>query len=192
MPAQPGSPSKRAHRASPRSRLVRQVCSAAHPLQLRGIICTVSHRDRWETTHDTCSSTVSTRSASSLVRNSSREVCRRVPIDDRGHGPPERNIWITKRSAGLVGPKPAWPSDGTADRFRGAHRWRSASARRSDATPSAPCGYTLLAIDLLADQRDGLLIDRRRIPGLDRAEIGFARLVSGTRTPAMRLEEIGR
>ena len=48
------------------------------------------------------------------------------------------------------------------------------------------------AVDLRADDRDRLLIDGRRVPGLDRREIGLARLVSGARGPAMGLEEIRR
>src|ERR1700722_14981834 len=49
---------------------------------------------------------------------------------------------------------------------------------------------SLPAVDLAAHQRDGLLVDLRGIPGLDGREIGLARLVSGTGTPAMGFEEI--
>ena len=51
---------------------------------------------------------------------------------------------------------------------------RSFSLRRA----LAPRGPTLSSINLLADQRDGPLIDWSSIPGLKRAEVGFARLIA--------------
>src|SRR5258708_40000690 len=60
------------------------------------------------------------------------------------------------------------------------------------ARPQAPRRATLPAVDLPADDRDGPLIDRSGIPGLDSCKIGFAGLVSGARAPAMALEEICR
>src|SRR5215203_7210929 len=56
----------------------------------------------------------------------------------------------------------------------------------------APRGPTLSSINLLADQCDGPLIDWSSIPGLDRAEVGFARLIACARAPAMGPEEIRR
>src|SRR6266702_7260903 len=50
----------------------------------------------------------------------------------------------------------------------------------------------LLSIDLLANKRDGALIDRSSIPCLDGCKIGFAGLVSCARAPAVALEEICR
>src|SRR5207237_1406 len=47
----------------------------------------------------------------------------------------------------------------------------------------------LTAVDLAAHQRDRLLIDAGRIPGLDRRKVRLARLVAGARAPAMGLQE---
>ena len=58
---------------------------------------------------------------------------------------------------------------------------------RTDAAPSI-----VAAIDLFADNRDRLFVDSRRVPGLDRREIGLARLIAGARLPAMRPEIIRR
>src|ERR1700748_2761827 len=44
---------------------------------------------------------------------------------------------------------------------------------------------SLPAVDLAAHDGDGLLIDLRRIPGLDRREIRLARLITGAGAPAM-------
>jgi hypothetical protein len=44
-------------------------------------------------------------------------------------------------------------------------------------------------VNLPANNRDGLLIDRSRIPCLDSSEIGFAGLVSRARLPAMGLRK---
>src|SRR6266849_1512478 len=60
------------------------------------------------------------------------------------------------------------------------------------AIPSAPRRHALSAIDLLANNRDGPLIDRSSIPCVDSCKIGFAGLVSCARAPAMALEEICR
>src|ERR1700722_17843501 len=46
------------------------------------------------------------------------------------------------------------------------------------------------AVDLPTHDRDRLLIDLRRVPGLDRREIRFARLITGAGPPAMGFEEI--
>src|SRR5215213_9164787 len=56
----------------------------------------------------------------------------------------------------------------------------------------APRGPTLSSINLLADQRDGPLIDRSSIPCLDCSEVGFAGLMACARVPAMGPEEIRR
>src|SRR4029078_1537681 len=45
------------------------------------------------------------------------------------------------------------------------------------------------AVDLLAHQRDRLLIDTGGIPGLDGGEIRLARLVARARAPAMGFQE---
>ena len=58
--------------------------------------------------------------------------------------------------------------------------------------PSAPRRRALSSVNLLANKRDGPLIDRSGIPCLDSCEIGFAWLVSRARAPAMALEEICR
>ena len=55
---------------------------------------------------------------------------------------------------------------------------------------STPRRSAFSAVNLLADNRDGSLIDRSRIPCLDGCEIGFAGLVSRARVPAMLFEEI--
>ena len=60
---------------------------------------------------------------------------------------------------------------------------RSASARRR--RPTTP-------VDLPAHQRDGLLVDACRIPRLDGGEIRLARLVTGSRTPAIGFQEVRR
>src|SRR5215469_13732731 len=48
------------------------------------------------------------------------------------------------------------------------------------------------SVNLTANKRDGPLINWSSIPCLDSSEIGFPRLVSRTRAPAMGLEEICR
>src|SRR4051794_225442 len=58
-----------------------------------------------------------------------------------------------------------------------------AAASLAGTTASRP------AVDLAPHQRDGALIDRSRIPCLDRREIGLARLIAGAGAPAMGLEE---
>src|SRR2546425_462895 len=64
--------------------------------------------------------------------------------------------------------------------------------RRGCATPSPPPRGALSSVNLLANKRDGPLIDRSSIPGLDSSEIGFAGLVSRARAPAVCPEEICR
>src|SRR5580692_3948240 len=49
---------------------------------------------------------------------------------------------------------------------------------------------SLAAVDLAAHDRDRLLINLGRIPGLDRREIRLARLIPGASAPAMRFQEI--
>ena len=58
--------------------------------------------------------------------------------------------------------------------------------------PLAPRGSAFPTVNLLANNRDGPLIDRSSIPCLDRCEIGFAGLISRASAPAMALEEIRR
>ena len=152
----------------------------------------VVHRSGWETHHDLRSSPVSTRSAHPLAQDGPHQVCRRVSLDDRDHGPPERDIGITRLPAVPRGSHPAWPLAEIAGCGCRPPRWECATAWRSHAMPSAPRGHTLSSIDLVADQRDRLLVNRRCIPGLDRTEIGLTGLVSGARAPAMSLEENGR
>ena len=53
-------------------------------------------------------------------------------------------------------------------------------------------GRALSSVNLSGNMRDSPLINRRSIPSLDSAEIGFARLVSPTSAPAMSPEEISR
>src|SRR6266540_7354244 len=62
----------------------------------------------------------------------------------------------------------------------------------SDAAPSAPRRRALWSVNLLANKRDGPLINRSSIPCLDSCEIGFPRLVSRAPSPAMAPEEIRR
>src|SRR5215207_9555953 len=50
----------------------------------------------------------------------------------------------------------------------------------------------LSSVNLSGNMRDSPLVNRRSIPSLDSAEIGFARLVSPTSAPAMSPEEISR
>jgi hypothetical protein len=61
-----------------------------------------------------------------------------------------------------------------------------------DGDPLASRRCNSSCVNLLASNRDGPLIDRSRIPGLDGREIGLARLVSGASAPAMRLKKICR
>jgi hypothetical protein len=73
----------------------------------------------------------------------------------------------------------------TASRPAGIPRGRrDASAAHARLVPSA--------VNPLADERNGPLIDRGGIPSLDRREIGFPRLVARACAPAMGLEEICR
>jgi hypothetical protein len=60
------------------------------------------------------------------------------------------------------------------------------------AIPSARAGRAPSAVNLLADKRNRPLIGGRSVPGLDHAKIGFARLVSRARAPAMGAQEICR
>src|SRR5689334_589184 len=60
----------------------------------------------------------------------------------------------------------------------------NASSRRCDLR-SAP------RVDLLPDERDRLLIDRRSVPGLDRGKVRLAGLIPRPRLPAVSLEEVG-
>src|SRR5712691_7265692 len=66
------------------------------------------------------------------------------------------------------------------------------SLRGCACTSSVPRRRALSSVNLLANMRDGLLIDRSSIPCLDSSEIRFAGLVSRARAPAMTLEEICR
>jgi hypothetical protein len=50
----------------------------------------------------------------------------------------------------------------------------------------------LAAIDLLADDGYGALIDAGRVPALDGCEIGLARLIALSGSPAMALQEFCR
>src|SRR5205814_2284713 len=49
--------------------------------------------------------------------------------------------------------------------------------------------HALVPVDLPADMRDRLLIDRGGVPRLDRGEVRLARLIAGARAPAVPLEE---
>jgi hypothetical protein len=59
-------------------------------------------------------------------------------------------------------------------------------------SPSASNRGAFSCVNLLANNRDGPLIDRSSIPCLDGCEIGFARLVSRACAPAMGLKKICR
>jgi hypothetical protein len=50
----------------------------------------------------------------------------------------------------------------------------------------------LVGVDLGADTGQRLLVDGGGVPGLDRPQIGVARLVAGPRHPAMSPQEIRR
>src|SRR6516162_8867543 len=63
------------------------------------------------------------------------------------------------------------------------HRSGSACEKRSARTS---------AVDLLAHDGDGLLVDLRGVPGFDGGEIRLAGLVARAGPPAMGLQEIGR
>ena len=49
-----------------------------------------------------------------------------------------------------------------------------------------------LIVDLLADDRDGLLVDTGRVPRLDGPEIGLSRLVATAAFPAIGTQVVGR
>src|SRR5436190_16909191 len=51
---------------------------------------------------------------------------------------------------------------------------------------------SLPAVDLTAHQRDGLLVDARRVPGLDGGKVRLARLIAGAGPPAMRAQKVRR
>ena len=67
-----------------------------------------------------------------------------------------------------------------------------ATGSRPRYNPFSASQRCLSSVNLLANKRDGPLIDRSSIPCLDSSEIGFAGLVSRARLPAMGPEEICR
>src|SRR5215208_6328286 len=66
------------------------------------------------------------------------------------------------------------------------------ASRQPGATHLAARGLSAASVDLLAEKRDGPLVDRSGVPFLDRRKIGFSGLVARPRAPAMGLEEVRR
>src|SRR5450432_1281951 len=75
--------------------------------------------------------------------------------------------------------------------------WRRSAIPARNAGPTASRPSSALRglaspIDLPAHERDGLLIDRGGVPGLDGCKVRFSRLVARAGAPAMGLQQICR
>jgi hypothetical protein len=62
----------------------------------------VTYLPYWNNAHGFFRSTVSFRSARTVIGDGSHPVCRRIPIDDRGHGAGERDTGIMKLGQSLA------------------------------------------------------------------------------------------
>ncbi len=100
----------------------------------------------------------------------------------------------------MTTPRRRSDDDQDPDRYKTRERSRP-SALKSTARPQNLSAGGLLALwpvhrsppsICLADYGDCPLIDAGRVPGLDRREIGLARLISRAGAPAMRVQEIRR